>query len=70
MEDAQQGIFLIDSKGEETQVDRISNNIPKKLVFSIPETLKKGNYSLEVRTILRNSKNLRKGRLNEVLVVV
>jgi hypothetical protein len=39
-------------------------------VFSIPETLKKGNYTLEVRTIMRGTKNLRKGRLNEVLVVV
>jgi Domain of unknown function (DUF4469) with IG-like fold len=69
MEDSQQGIFLIDSSGEETQADRTSHNAPKKLVFSIPETLAKGNYTLEVRTILRGTKNLRKGRLNEVLVV-
>jgi hypothetical protein len=69
LEDGQQGIFLINSSGEETKADRISHNAPKKLVFSIPETLATGNYTLEVRTILRGTKNLRKGRLNEVLVV-
>lgn len=70
MNNPEQGIFLIDSKGEEVKVDRLTLNQPKKLVFSVPETLKKGNYSLEIRTVMRNNKNLRVGRLNEVLVVV
>lgn len=36
-EDTAQGIFLIDSKGEEVRADRISLNQPKKVIFSIPE---------------------------------
>ncbi len=37
LEAADQGIYLIDSKEVETRVDRVSQNTPKKLVFSVPE---------------------------------
>lgn len=69
LEDANQGIYLIDSKGVETRVDRVSQNKPKQLVFSVPEGLAKGNYTLEVRTILKHTSKIRQGRLNEILVV-
>ena len=69
LEAADQGIYLIDSKGVETKVDRVSLNTPKKLVFSVPENLKKGNYGLEIRTKLKNTSKVRRGRLNETLVV-
>lgn len=69
MTDAQQGVFFIDTKGAETRVVEIANNYPSKLTVEVPESLKKGEYRLEVRTIIRSTKNLRIGKLNETLVV-
>lgn len=69
-EDPQQGIFLADARNAEVRIDRISLNKPKKIVFSVPENLKKGDYTLTVRTIMRGTKKLREGRLNQVLVVI
>jgi len=68
-DDVQQGIFFIDSAGAEVRVAEISNNIPSKLLIEIPDALKKGEYALEVRSVWRNTKQLRKGRLAETLVV-
>lgn len=70
LDDPQQGIFLTDGKSIEVRIDRISLNQPKKLVFSVPEGLKKGDYTLIVRTVLRGTKKLREGRLNQTLVVI
>ena len=69
-EDAQQGIFLADAKNAEVRIDRLSLNQPKKLVFSVPEGLKKGDYTLIVRTVMRGTKKIREGRLNQILVVI
>ncbi len=64
-----EGVFFTDSKGVETRVKEIANNLPGKLTIEIPDSLKKGEYTLEIRNIRRGTKTLRKGRLNETLVV-
>lgn len=69
-EDPEQGIFLIDSKNTEIRATRMAQNTPKKLIFSVPEEVTKGSYTLEIRTILKNTTKLRRGRLNETLVVI
>jgi hypothetical protein len=67
-ENAEQGVYLIDSKNVEYKA-ALRVNKPKTLEVVIPETLKKGEYILEVRTVIRNNATLKKGRLNETLVV-
>ncbi len=69
LDDPEQGIFLIDSKQAATRIDRVAQNMPKKLVFSVPDTLKKGDYTLEVRTLMKGTNKLRTGKLNQTLVV-
>jgi hypothetical protein len=67
--DAKQGVFFIDKASVETKVASNARNMPGELIFMIPGTLKKGNYRLEVRAILPNTKKLRKGTLVEELTV-
>jgi hypothetical protein len=67
-ESAEQGVYFIDSKNVEYKAG-LRINKPKTLEVVIPETLKKGEYTLEVRTVIRNNATLKKGRLNETLVV-
>ena len=66
----EQGIFLIANDGSHHRVDIVGNNRPAKLIFMIPEDLTPGQYTLEVRTILRFCHDLRKGVLKSKLVVV
>lgn len=68
-DDAQQGVFLLNSQKVETKVDRLALNTPKKLTFAVPDGLAKGEYSLLVRTVFKGTTKLREGRLNQTLVI-
>lgn len=68
-EDEQQGIYLKASDGSESKITTIIRNKPSNLIFMIPEGLAAGAYTLEVRCILPNTKNLRNGFLDEELTI-
>lgn len=65
-----QGIFFIKSDNTETKASNVVKNKPSELLFFVPESLSEGIFQVEVRTILYNSKTLKKGRLTESLVPV
>jgi hypothetical protein len=65
----QVGIFLIDSAKNEYRVERILSHTGTKIVFQTPATLASDEYSLEVRVLLSNNKNLKTGKLSEKLTV-
>ncbi|MFV0378278.1 MAG: DNA-binding domain-containing protein [Mangrovibacterium sp.] len=67
--DPAQGIFVLAADGSaETRVQTVSNNKPSQLDFLVP-ALAAGTYRVEVRTIMRSAKDLRKGSLPVELVV-
>ncbi len=61
-DDEMQGIFFIAPDGSETKVMQVVKNKPSELLFFVPDSLA-GTYSVEVRVIPHNNKNIRKGRL-------
>ena len=67
--DPAQGIFLIAADSSETRVATVSRNKPSQLDFLVPP-LATGTYQVEVRAILHNTKNLRKGKLASELSTV
>lgn len=67
-DDPEQGLFLIDSKGEAHRVSRFTDIEPKKLTFRVPETLAKDTYQVEVRSTLE-TKALRVGKMAKPVVV-
>lgn len=69
-EAAEQGVFFIHSSGTEYRVERLRNNSKSKLSFALPKGMKKGSYSLEVRTTISGSKEVRSGRMDVSLEVV
>ncbi|MDR8394602.1 DUF4469 domain-containing protein [Aliifodinibius sp. S!AR15-10] len=68
-EDPDQGLFLVASDGAETKVEEFVENSPSKLGFRVPEGLASGEYTMEVRTKLHNTKGLRTGALDATLTV-
>jgi len=71
---ADEGIFLIASKSDgkkpkEVRVALVQKNKPSQLVFLSPMDLRKGDYYLEVRARMRDSAEVRAGRLDAVLTV-
>lgn len=66
--DPLQGIFLIASDTSETRISTISRNKPGQLDFLIP-AMASGEYRLEVRALLQNSKTIRTGGLHCKLYV-
>lgn len=70
IEGEQAGVFFIHTtSGAVTQSPRVHVNEPKKLSFLIPDQLATGAYRIEVRTHVRNGKELRTGTLNTLLTV-
>ncbi len=67
--DPAQGIFFIAEDGTETRVTVVGRNKPGELMFLVPEGLAAGEYTLEVRAILKGGTKIRSGRLDEVLTV-
>lgn len=66
---ADEGIFLVAAAGE-TKVAMTQKNKPGQLVFLVPTGLAPGEYHLEVRARMRESSEIRTGRLDATLVVV
>jgi len=64
-----QGVFFIAGDGSETKVAVVGQNKPSQLAFLIPDTLVPGEYTLEVRAVLRNTQGLRRGSLGDFLRV-
>ena len=65
-DDAELGVFFVDANGAETRVARkLTENLPKKLVFRVP-LLPAGSYSLKVVTRFSNAQHL----LNEPRTII
>jgi hypothetical protein len=68
-EEDDQGVFFIASDGTETRAETYIRNKPANLIFMIPDSLSSGEYEIEVRAILHNTKEVRSGRLKGTVVV-
>jgi hypothetical protein len=68
-DDAQQGIFLIDSAKNEYRIEKILSHTGTKVVFQLPAALASDEYSLEARVLIKGNKNMKKGTLMEKLSV-
>jgi hypothetical protein len=66
---AAEGIFLVDSAGMTTQVNMIAICTDKKLLFSIPQGLGAGLYSIEVRKGYGTQSAIRTGKLEKLVEV-
>jgi hypothetical protein len=68
-DDPKQGIFLLDSAKTEYRVERLLSQTGTAVVFLLPAALAPGEYTLEVRMLFPNNKNLKTGKLAEKLTV-
>ena len=68
-EDIEQGVFLMATDGSETKLGPVIRNKPSTLIITVPDGLPTGNYKLEVRSIIRRTTALRRGRLLTALSV-
>ncbi len=67
-DDKEQGIFFVENKsGDETKVKTIGLNKPKSVIFTVPEALKKGKYSLKIK--VRFGDNLKTSLLKNITLV-
>jgi hypothetical protein len=66
--DVRQGVFLTGGDGE-TRIERVLSHSATKVVFILPAALPADSYKLEVRLLLRNSKETKNGVLPETLSV-
>lgn len=66
--DPTQGIFFVALNGTATKVAAVSRNKPSELHFLIP-VLPVGEYSVEVRVMFKNTKELKVGWLNSNVTV-
>lgn len=67
--DPAQGIFIIAESGTETKATTLIRHKPGELIFMIPSGISAGTYRLEVRSNLRNGKQIRTGALPFSLTV-
>ena len=68
--DNYQGIFLLKEGGSEYRVSVYITNRPSRQIFQIPENIDSGRYKLELRTLHRGNKALRRAKLKELLNIV
>ncbi|MDR8392169.1 DUF4469 domain-containing protein [Aliifodinibius sp. S!AR15-10] len=68
-DDERQGIFLVSSNGEERRMEMVVHNKPSTLIFQLPYSIPEGEYELEVRTIIRGTSEIRKGQLQDPVVI-
>ena len=66
--DPQQGVFAING-GAPQRMQAVSRNVSSEIIFLVDAALPPGDYTLQVRTILKGNKELRVGELDQVLVV-
>jgi hypothetical protein len=67
--DPLQGVFFVAADGAASRVEIVAKNSPSELIFVTPVGLTAGNYTLEVRAMLRGTKEMRTGRLAYTLTV-
>lgn len=67
--DESQGIFFVASDNTATRVSKIISMKLSEIIFFIPEGMAAGEYTLEVRAILKGSKEIKKGTLEDKLAV-
>lgn len=68
--DMEQGIFFISKDGSKTvRVSIIAECKNSSLVFETPSELPSGEYTVEVRTYINSGKDLKKGRLADMLTI-
>ena len=65
---AAQGIFFQAEGGAATKAAMVGRNKPGELMFMVP-ALAAGDYTLEVRTVMRGSEDVRTGALEATLTV-
>ncbi|RUT79689.1 DNA-binding domain-containing protein [Ancylomarina longa] len=68
--DSQQGIFFINTTGEETRVENVIKNKPSEVLFFVPDSLSEGTFQIELRSIFHHSNTMKKGRLLNDLIPV
>lgn len=69
--DGDQGIFMVSvATKDETKVTTVAHNKPGKLIFAIPETLAKGDYEIVVRNLPKNNKEVKSGKLPDIVTVL
>ncbi len=69
-EKAEEGIFFIrEGSGTETKVVVVASRSETNLTIHIPAELTPGTYTLEVRRTYSITKNIRKGKLPDILTV-
>jgi hypothetical protein len=67
--DEKQGIYFIAANSTATRVSKIITMKPSEIVFLIPQDLVAGEYTLEVRAVPKGNKEMKKGALEDKLVV-
>jgi hypothetical protein len=65
----EQGVFFTNATGAVTRVDTIVDASPSIITFVIPSTLVAGKYSVSVRSVINDTKDLREGFLIDDLTV-
>jgi hypothetical protein len=69
--DPLQGVFFINATDNAAvKVPNIARNKPSELIFSIPATLAKGDYFVEIRNKLNGIKEIKSERLADILSVL
>ncbi len=68
--DEQQGVFFIAADGSATRAVMVMRNKPAELMFMVPDGLAAGDYTLEVRAVVKGKGKLRPGRLRHPLTAV
>jgi hypothetical protein len=68
-DDPTQGIFFVHSDHSETPVEVVGENLPAKLIFTVP-ALPAGDYRLTVRATVNGTTEVRSGTLDETLTVL
>jgi hypothetical protein len=66
--DPQQGVFFVAADRGARRVETVGRNMPRQLVFLVP-ALAPGEYALEVRAVMKCSRELRSGALGARLTV-
>ena len=67
--DPRQGVFFVAGDGTESRASKIVKNKPGEIILMIPEGLQAGVYEVVVRSVFKNTKELREGFLTDDLTI-
>lgn len=68
-EAAKQGVYFLGDDGGEVKSPLVIRNKPSNLLFEVPESLAIGDYTLEIRSIVKRTSSIRTGQLGDSLTV-